>query len=327
MTTDDRSSGITMKNCVTALLAVFLTAITVNSQPIELEPFLNKADLATSQYIRVFKNLVAEELRTYEYFRKDETLEDSRRIRSIFIVYQSPNNNLVAEYRNVIEFNGKNVARSDADIGKFFGKLANASSSNEEISRLRDEGNRFDGKSHSYGMTLAQTFVLNQYYRPFFEFRITGRELIDGHETIVVQYKQIKPTMLIKANATEVERKQEPRGISFDTELPSHFRPTNPRLQGKLWLDAETAELWRNEFSVTIQPAGFSKPHVSSNILYEYRASEYGILLPKRFSVFSYRFSGTSETDISKTKLSTKTFEYSKFTKPGSDIKDTKIGN
>lgn len=252
-----------MKKYVIALMALFHAAININAQPIELDPFLNKADLATSQYIKTFKNLIAEELRTYEYFRKDGTLEDSRKITSVFIVYQSPNNNLVAEYRNVTNFNGKNVARSDDDIVNFFGKLAKASSSDEEISRLRNEGNRFDGKSSSYGMTLAQTFVLNQYYRPFFEFKIVGREQIDGHDTIIVEYKQVKPTMLIKANATDVERKQEPRGISFDTELPSDFRPTNPRLQGRLWLDAETAELWRNEFSVAIQPAAFSKPSVS----------------------------------------------------------------
>ncbi|MBX7174508.1 MAG: hypothetical protein K1X72_26275 [Pyrinomonadaceae bacterium] len=308
----------------TAIVLIF-TALTVKAQEIELEKFLDKADLATTQYVKTFKNLVAEELRTYDYFRKDGTLEDLRKIKSNFIVYQSPKNNLVAEYRNVIEFNGKNVAREDNDIVKFFEKLAKADSSQEEVDRLRKDGNRFDGKSHSYGMTLTQVFVVNRFFRPFFEFRIVGREKIEGREVVIVGYKQIKPTLRIKANATPEEKKKEPNGISFDVpDLPDNFRPTNPTLNGKLWLDVETAQLWRNEFSVSIQPTSFSKPVVSSTFLYEYQSSEFGVLLPKKLGLTSYRLTGKSENDLVKTKAAIKTFEYSKFSKPDSEIKETK---
>lgn len=314
-----------MNRLIFTTIILIAAVLSANAQEIELNKLLDKADLATSQYVKIFKNLVAEELRTYDYFRKDGTLEDSRKIKSIFIVYQSPKNNLVAEYRNVIEFNGKNVAREDNDIVKFFEKLAKADSSQEEVDRLRKEGNRFDGKSHSYGMTLMQVFVLNRLFRPFFEFQIVGREKIEGCEVIVVEYKQTKPTLRIKANATDEEKKQEPNGINFDVpNLPDNFRPTNPRLNGKLWLDAETAQLWRNEFSVSIQPTSFSKPVVSATFLYEYQSSEFGILLPKKLGLTSYRLTGKSENDLVKTKAAIKTFEYSKFSKPDSEIKETK---
>jgi len=303
-----------------SILPVCLLAIVGAAQSFDLAAFLDRADLATIQYQRTFRNLVSEELKTYDYLRPDGSIDDSRKIRSIFIIYESSKNRLVAEFRNVVEFNGKNVARSDSSVAKVFEKLLEADSSAQEAQRLKKEGNRFDGRSQSYGMTLVGPFVLNRFYRPFFEFQIVGHEKFDGRDVVVVEYKQAKPTLAIKANATEEELKQEPRGISFDTELPSSFRPTNPRLQGRLWLDAENGGLWRNQFTVTVQPAVLSTPMISSSFDLEYQQSEFGVLLPKKFTFVSYRFAGKSEKDLQRTKSAMKTFEYSKFSKPDSHI-------
>lgn len=290
------------------ILFSLIIAFTTNTsaQEFNLDAFLDKADLETAAYTRTFKNLTAEEVRTLEYFKKDGSLDDTRKIRSVFVVYQSPKNNLIAEYRNIIEFNGKKVERSADDIADFFGKLAKTGSSDEEVAKLRKEGNRFDGRSHSYGMTLMQTFVAHRAFRPFFEFRVVGEERIDGRESLIVEYKQIAHCPMIKANATDEEKRRSPYGITFDTELDSSLRPTNPRLHGKLWLDAETGGLWRNEFTVSIQPKGFVSPVVSSIFHYEYQASEFGILLPKRFSMVGHRFSGKGAKDLTKTKALTK---------------------
>lgn len=304
------------------LILLLLFSSCTFAQAENLDSFLDKAQKATTIYRETFKNLVAEELRTYEYYRKDETLEDTRKIKSMFIVYPSTKDNSVAEYRNVIEFNGKNVARDEDDIVKFFGKLTKSSSSEEEFSRLAKEANRFDGKSHAYGLTLGQAPILQPFYRPFFEFRIVGKEKIEGRDVIIVAYKQTKSTLRIKANPTAEEIKQEPSGISFDAFLPANFRPTNPRLEGKLWLDAETAQLWRDEFSVTIQPAFLSKPVVSANFVYEYQSSEFGILLPKKLWMLTNRFAGSNEQTMVVTKAAQKTFEYTKFSQPSAEGKD-----
>src|SRR6185369_12797813 len=161
---------------------------------------------------------------------------------------------------------------------------------------------------------LIPTFVLNISFRPFFEFQIVGRDKMEGREVVVVAYRQTKHCPWIKANATDEERKAQPSGITFDADIPPNFRPTNPRLEGKMWLDAETAQLWRNEFSVIIQPAVLTKSVLSATLSFEYRSSEFGILLPKKMSTLSYRFEGKNDSDLTLTKAQTKTREYSKFT-------------
>ena len=313
-----------MKVLLFSFAILLSTSTSLTAQDVEIEKFLDKAYRATVHYRETFKNLIAEELRTYDYFGRNGSLEDSRKIKSIFVVYESQRDKAVLEYRNVIEFNGKDVSRKDKDVVKLFEKLAKADSRSEEYERLRKEANRFDGKSHAYGLTLGQGIVLQPFYREFFEFQIVGKEKIEGRETIVIEYKQSRPTLRIKANTTDEENKKEPSGISFDAFLPDNFRPTNPRLQGKLWLDAETAQIWRDDFFVTIQPAFLSKPVISANFLYEYQPSEFNVLLPKKLEIVGFRFTGKGDKDLTKTKAATKTFEYSKFSKPMSEVKGTK---
>ena len=313
-----------MKKFALIIIVLLNFVFSSNAQEIELEKFLDKAYQATLEYRETFKNLVAEELRTYDYFRKDESLKDSRKIKSIFIVYQSPKNNSIAEYRNVIEFNGKNVARSDEGVIKFVEKLAKSDSSSEEFERLRKEANRFDGKSHAYGLTLGQGVPLQPFYRPFFEFQIVGKEKIEGREVVVVEYKQTKVTLRIKVNATDEELKQEPSGTSYDTFLPNNFRPTNPRVHGKLWLDAETGQIWRDEYNVTIQPTILSKPVVAFAFLFHYQSGEFRILTPNKFLIRFYRFSGKGEADLKVSKVSQNLIEYTKFIKLKTEAKEAK---
>src|ERR1043165_5619521 len=136
-----------MRNYLLVTLLTVTFASSAAAQTIDLEAFLTKAREATVNYRNTFKNLVAEEQRTIKYFREDETIDEIRRVKSVFVVYESPTTHSTGEFRNVIEFNGKNVARKDADVGKFFEKLSNTQTSYEEMTRLSKEGNRFDGKS------------------------------------------------------------------------------------------------------------------------------------------------------------------------------------
>ncbi len=313
------------KQILSALSILIFTAFTVNAQDVPLEQFLDKAYGATVKYRETFKNLVAEELRTTDYFNKDETLDDSRKIKSIFIVYQSEkDSSSVYEYRNVTEYNGKNVTRDDDDVVKFFEKLANSDSSKKEAERLREDGVRFDGRFRAFGMALGQGNPLQPFYREFFEFKVVGKEKFEGREALVVEYKQTKPTFRITVNATREEDKKETDGIKYDGEISGSFRPTNPRVQGKFWLDAETGQIWRDEYSVTIHPATLSKPVVSANFLNEYQSSEFGILVPKKLRLESYRLKGKNDKTLAKSKKTTITCEYSKFSNANSEIKDAK---
>jgi hypothetical protein len=309
------------KQILSALSILIFTAFTVNAQDVPLEQFLDKAYGATVKYKETFKNLVAEELRTTDSFKKDETLDNSRKVKSVFIVYQSAKDNSISEYRNVTEYNGKNVARDDDDVVKFFEKLANSDSSKKETERLREDGVRFDGRFRAFGMTLGQGITLQPLYREVFEFKVVGKDKFEGREVLIVEYKQTKPTSKITVNATREEKSD---GTEFNGEISGSFRPTNPRVQGKLWLDAETAQIWRDEYTVAIHPATLSKPTISMNFLSEYQSSDFGILVPKKLRLESYRLKGKNDTTLVRSKKISITCEYSKFSNPNSEIKDAK---
>ena len=292
----------------------------------ELETFLGRAEEATAQYSETFKNLVAEETKTIEDYNKKGESKETRLIKSIFIVYQSPNNKNVGEFRNVTEFNGKNVARKDKEVAKFFSKVADSDSIREELNRIQKDGIRFDGRSSAWGMTLWQESPLNT-VRPFFEFEIIGRDKIENRDVLIVEYRQTKPTLLIKFNPTEDDWKKEPNGRQYYAQMPTVFRPANPRIVGKIWLDAETAQIWRNEFKIMIQPVQLSKPIAALELSYEYQPSKFKVLVPKKFVIAAYKISGSSDMDLSVTKDRVMKFEYSKFSEFKTETKDYKINN
>lgn len=310
------------------ILTIFVFVSGVKAQAVfsqtELSRLLDKAETATRQYSETFKNLSAEENKIFEDYDKNGNVKETRRIKSNFIVYQSPRNMAVSEFRYVTEFNGNPVARKDDEVAKFFEKLAKAGTDAEEWRKIRNEGVRFDGKSMTWGITLWQASPFGK-LRPFFEFQIVGTEKIEGRETFVIEYRQTKPTLLIKADPTEDELKKEPRGTQYNTTTPEVFHPTNPRLFGKIWLDAETAQIWRNEFKVVLNPARLSKPVVSEEIVYEYQSSEFKILVPKKFVLTTYKISGSGDKDLLVVKDRRMTFEYSKFSEIKTEIQKYEV--
>lgn len=307
------------------LYFILLFSISINAQEINLEALINKAEKSIANYSEVFKNLSADELKTNKYFKENGTLDETRIVKSLFIVYQSPRSNYISEFRNPLEFNGKSVARSDEKVSNFFEKLAKADSDKEEYKKLRQESDRFDGKAKSWGVTLFQTSPFG-WFRPFFEFKIAGEEMFEGRKAIIIEYNQTKPTLLLKANPTAEESKAEPNGMEYSTPLSNDLSPTNPRLAGKIWLDAETGQIWRNEFKVSINPAKLTKSVVSSEILYEYQSSKFGVLVPKTFHFVNYKIDGKNEIDLKVTKFSDRRFEYSNFAEINSEIKKYEVG-
>ena len=308
-----------------AVCATFTKAQAVLS-PDELKSFILKAEKAIAQYSETFKNLSAEETKIFEDYDKEGKLKETRRIKSIFVVYQSLKGGEVNEFRNVLEYNGKAVTRKDREIEKFFQKLAKSDSAEEEWRKVRDEGIRFDARSTAWGITLWQQSPFGK-YKPFFEFAVVGREKIEGRDVLVIQYRQTKSSGLIKFNPTPGEWKTEPGGKEYNAPAPSAFRPFNAHLDGKIWLDAETAQIWRNEFKVLIHPAQVGKPIVALELEYEYQPSQFKILVPKKFAFTTYKIAGTDDKDLSVTKDRKMTFEYSKFSEFVSEVQNYKLDN
>lgn len=314
-----------MKQYVLFLLLLFVS-LDVSGQTFELEKFLDKAETATKNYLETFKNLSAEETKTNQYFHKDGTLDEKRLIKSQLIIYKSPRNGKINEFRYVLEYNGKNVARTDEDVAKFFEKLTQADNEVEEFLKIRNESNRFDGNITSWGMTLDEENPFGE-LRPFFAFKIVGREKIEEREAIIIEYTQIKATALISANPTLEELKNGLSGREYSTVLSKQFRPTNPRMSGKIWLDAETAQIWRNDLAITLSPSKLSKPVVSVKISYQYQPSEFGILVPKTFRFVNYTIFGSNDADLKVAKQSDRVFSYSKFSELKTEAKSYKIND
>ncbi len=312
-------------NNIIFLFFIQLFSICVVAQEINLDALINKAEKSINNYSEVFKNLSADELKTNKYFKENGTLDETRIVKSLFIVYQSPRSNYITEFRNPIEFNGKSVARSDEKIGSFFEKLAKADSDIEEYKKLREESDRFDGNAKSWGVTLFQSNPF-QLLRPFFDFKVTGEEIFEGRKAIIIEYNQTKPTLLIKTNPTNEERQAEPNGTEYSTPLSKEFRPTNPRIMGKIWLDNETGQIWRNKFQVSINPPKLTKSVVITEISYEYQSSKFGVLVPKLFHFVSYKIEGKNEISLNITKFADRSFEYSNFAAINSEIKKYEVG-
>lgn len=289
-----------------------------------LERLLERAEEATHQYTETFKNLTAEETKTFEDYENNGKLKEIRRIKSNFIVYQSSGGDSINEFRNVKEFNGRSIVQSDGEIEKLFEKLAASNSSVTERKMLQNEALRLDGKSSAWGMTLWQESPFGR-LKPFFEFKYIGVDRIEGREVFILEYRQIKPTLLLKFNPTEKDWKKEPDGREYHAPVSAVFRPPNARQIGKIWIDAVTAQIWRNELKIFLEPLKLTKPVLSLELSYEYQPSAFKILVPKKFACTFYKISGSNDKNLSVVKNRTMLFEYSQFTEFKTEAKDFKI--
>ncbi|MGI8668301.1 MAG: hypothetical protein ACR2J3_00450 [Aridibacter sp.] len=295
----------------------------------ELESLLDKAEIQAQNYTEVFQNLSADELKTKFYYKENGKLDDKRIIKSIFIVYQSPDSKFAQEYRNVVEYNGKNVQRDEKEIAKFFDKLSKIDSTKKEYEKIRKEGLRYDGRTVSWGMTLRKSRPFSKNLRKDFDFRVVAKEKIDGVDVWRIEYEQIRNSPYIYSNPTKEEleerKKLQTGGTQYGANISDDFRPTNPLMKGTVWLDVETAQIRRNDFQIVFHPAKLSKPITVSEFSYQYQSSDFGILVPKRFSIISYKIDGKSDKDLSVTKDSEIIYDYSNFKEFKTDIDNYKI--
>ena len=226
---------------------------------VELENLLRKAEQQSQNYSKIFQNLSAEETKTISNFKRDGSLDEKRVVKSIFVVYQSPNANHTQEFRNVAEFNGKNVTRSDQETADFFKKFAKSDTTEAELKRLRNESLRYDGNRISWGMTLYQPRPFSENLKANFKFQTVGKEQIEGRDVWIIEYEQTKASPYILSNPTGKEE-QAKGATRYDMPISDAFRPTNPLMKGVIRLDAETGQIWHNQFTIVLHPAKISQP-------------------------------------------------------------------
>jgi len=317
---------------LTALTAIFTFAQTPSPMPtpqpsptpVSLKTILTEAEKQTIAYRENFANLLAEEAKVFEKYDKKGKAGDKRTVESNFLVYQSAKDaNSISEYRNVTRVDGKTVGDNEKRAEDFFEKVLKSTTADKELERIREENSRYDKNLVINGITLNQAVVLAAHIRPFFDFKIVGREQFEGREMFVVSYQQKSKSPYISVNE---DNKSDKLFIEFDVDTPGSVKELGALLRGELWIDTETFDVWRERRELTVQPNGAANPFVVIEISFDYQKSENIGITPKRIVLINYALKRKDE-ELKVLKQTQATFEYTKFTKSDVEVKSGEVNS
>jgi hypothetical protein len=265
----------------------------------ELEELIRRAGLGVSEYKAKFKDLTADEEQKVEEYDGEGKLKRQRRVVSDLIIYQSQlDTSLTAEYRYVREVDGVAVAKREERLANLFNRLAKADSVKKELDRISRESRRYDRRYSFYGLTLNQGLLLDESLRASLQFTEAGRERVDGRDVIVLQYQQVAQSPQLKT----------------EFSLPSELKGAEPLYRGRLWLDAETAQIRREERELTLRLGSLSHPLILMRFEFEYVSSSFGVLTPRRIVWSTYDRGRTGADKLPELMLGGKViYEYSSF--------------
>jgi hypothetical protein len=267
--------------------------------PTELKELIRLAGLSVSEYKARFKDLTANEEQKVEEYDSEGKLKRQRRVVSDLIIYQSQlDTSQTAEYRYVRVVDGVAVAKREERLMTLFNGLAKADSVKKELDRISRESRRYDHRYSFYGLTLNQGLLLDESLSASFQYTDAGRERVNGRDVIVLQYQQVT---------------QSPQ-LATKLSLPSELKGAEPLYRGRLWLDAETAQIRREEREMTLRLSSLDHPLVLMRFEFEYVDSLFGILTPQRIVWSTYDRGRTGADKLPELLLGGKvTFEYSSF--------------
>jgi hypothetical protein len=264
--------------CVLAALALSLprpvqaqddkTSASSKPRSPQLERLLDEAHARTIEYLSVFKDLMVEEKQYTELYDAGGMLVRKRTVVSDLVVYQSwLDNKMMVEYRNVREVDGVPVSNQQERAMNLTERLVKVDSVSKELDRIDREASRYDLNYSVKGYTLNQGMALQKEVRDAFEFQITGRDKIEGHEVVIVNYVQVN---------------QHPK-IKFKLSLPK-VKSSAPLYRGRMWLDAQTAQLWREEREIFTRLPKFADAVTVIRFEFQYAQSKFKILVPHRIT-------------------------------------------
>lgn len=284
-------------------------------EPASIETILMEAEKQVLKYQEVFKNLIAVETKTTETYDGDGDTEEKKIVESNFLVYQSAKDNKVtSELRNVLKVDGKPIPDSQAKSDQFFAELGKEKTLESELKKIEKESTKYDKGIEALGLTLNEGIVLSNNLRPFFEFNLQGTDTYQGSPVYVVSYQQTKKSPYVTLNGGQTKSMES--NLDFSFNLPGGLKNSDPLLRGKLWIDAQTFQLRREERELTVQAAN---PVVILTNTFEYQPSEYEILVPKQISLVMNTIKKKND-NYTAAKDAKITFDYSKFRKSNVEV-------
>jgi hypothetical protein len=240
----------------------------------EVKDLVRRAGISMWEYKARFKDLTAEEEQKVEEYDSQGKLTKQRRISSELVIYQSQlDPTQMVEYRDVKSVDGVAIKKREARLVSLLNKSAKADSVKKELDRIYRESRRYDLGNSFYGMTLYQGLPLQGKARESFEFKFAGREQVNGHDAMVVEYQQVLQT---------------PHFTSDLSGLPSPLKGAEAFYRGRLWLHAETAQIRREVREMTLRLPSLSHPLILYRFDLDYADSRFGFLTPQRIVITSY---------------------------------------
>lgn len=301
------------------IIICLICCVTINYAQIQLTEILNNADEQRQIYEETFKNIFANERKTFQAFSKDGNLKKSYQVESNFLVYQSNKNaEVITEYRNVTKFDGKNLAENEQNSERFFSELLKSNSVNDELTKIKDQSGKYDRDLIVSDLTLRQSPVLAEHIRPYFEFQIVNAE----NGQYLIQYQQVRKSPFVLVN--DFESTETRLTMDFGVNLPSPIRETNARVRGKLWVDANTFQTWREERELTIQPENTANPIIVFQVNFEFGKENLEILVPKRIALVSFLLK-LQKNELIAIKDAQLNFEYDGFSSLNVKVKSSGI--
>ncbi|HQU85077.1 MAG TPA: hypothetical protein PKY59_18190 [Pyrinomonadaceae bacterium] len=297
-----------------AVLTIF-GSFSVSAQTADLQTILTEAQKQTDFYRETFRNLLAEETKTFEEFDKNGISDKRSVVKSNFLVYQSGKDaTKTAELRNVIEVDGKTIPNSQKRSDELFAELEKSETYESELKKIVKESLRFDKTWEINGVTLNEGFVLHPNFRSSFDFKLVGSENLPEGSFYVVNYRQNKsnPNIIINGKPS----KTNDLTLQVQINVPSSLKKEELILSGKLWIDAKTFQILREERNIVPKSNDLLILHTTN---LEYAPSEYGILVPKTIAL-TFFDAKKQNNNLSMIKDTVVNFDYSKFRKTETDI-------
>jgi hypothetical protein len=259
------------------------------------------------KYEETFKNLTAEETKFMEVFDAEGNLRQKRTVEAELFVYQSTRDeNRIAEFRNVRRVDGKPLADFQARMADLFEYLAKAKTAQGEMEKLHDEWLRHDIGRRFWGYTITQGRLFKA-LGPAVRGLVVGRERINGHDTVIYAFQQFADSRATWG--------PDPEAVVEDIQGLRNRVGVKTRYRGKLWLDVESGQLWRQEVELTAEYFFFAQPQVLIRLEQDYQPSEFGILTPQKF-VFSWFAHMRDREKSPRLALTSRTtYSYGKFTR------------
>lgn len=293
------------------LFVLMVRSIVFSAQePERLPTLLDRAAENARRYTNAMRDLTAEEVRLTELFDKSGKLSKRRTIVSDLVVHTAGTDTL-AEYRSIREVDGKRIEGGESRLSNVLKKLSAADSLTSQLEIIDGESARYDlSEMRMKGMALNQAWPLeDDEFRRTAQFTVEGRENVSGRTAAVVRY--------------EIPRIGQSPQIRTVLEL---LKPSRLFVRGRIWIDTETAEIWRYETETMVEEKSLVEPLIWERMEFYYAPSSFGVPTPRKIT-------WTSNSNISREKgrlkLSLKgrvTAEFGDFKRFGTNVQIVPLG-